>query len=359
LTKNIDFRLLTKVTVAASLLSGVIAVIMALAGMGVWSLVAKYLINQGTITGLLWFSNRWHPDMIFSIESFKELFGFGSKLLLSGLIGTIFSNIYYAVIGKYFSAQELGFYTRAELFKNIPSQTAQGIITTVGYPVLAKVQDNREQLNQAYKQIINTTFFIVAVLMFGMAAVANSMIITLIGEQWRQSVIYLQLLCFAGLMLPLNSISINLLNVVGRSDLYLKLQLISNILSIPVIILGIIYGIKIMILGICLNSLIAYFYFGKVSSRFSGYTIKNQLKDIAPNLLLAFSMGFVVYISGVLTDFTPLVTFIMQIGIGVVIVLSFGEFAKIREYIFIKGIIIDQYQKFFDNHVSRSDKKGI
>lgn len=345
LIKRLDFKLQTKIAVLASTVSGVIAITMALRGLGVWSLIAKMLINQGITSGLLWYYNRWQPDFIFNIASFKELFGFGSKLLLSGLIGTFFNNIYYAVIGKYFSAQDLGFYTRAELFKNLTSQNIEKIISAVGYPTLAKVQDDPMQLNLAFRQILITTFYIIATMMFGMAAVADSMVITLIGEQWRQSIPYLQMLCFVGILYPLNSININLLNVMGRSDLYLKLQIISQLLTIPIIILGVIYGIKIMILGMCFNSLFAFFYFGKVASRFSGYSVGNQTKDILPHLSLAFFMGLIVYLIYYFTNLTPLITLIIQIVTGIIVVISLSEFFKIKEYLFVKEIIIEQLRK--------------
>jgi O-antigen/teichoic acid export membrane protein len=343
LTKRLDFKLQTKISVIASILSGIIAVTMALKGFGVWSLVAKSLTNQAINSALLWAWNNWIPDFVFKLDSLKELFGFGSKLLLSGLIGTIFNNIYYVVIGKYFSVADLGFYTRAELFKNLPSQIISDVANNVGYPVLSKVQHEPNQLKEGTRKIITTTFFIVAFLMFGLAAVADSLVITLVGEKWRQSVIYLQMLCFVGLMYPLNSININILNVVGRSDLYLKLQLVSQVLIIPVVIVGIIYGIKVMIIGTCINSLLAYLYFGIISSRYSGYKFKHQLNDIFKPLLLALSMGSVVYIVGYLTNFKPLITLLMQISIGALIIIFFGNLLRLREYILIKTIIIEQY----------------
>ena len=137
LIRRIDFKLQTKISVIASIISGFIAVIMAVKGIGVWSLVVKTLFNQAINSILLWYWNRWKPDLVFSVASFKELFSFGSKLLLSGLIGTFFNNIYYIVIGKYFTAADLGFYTRAELFKNLPSQNISDIMTNVSYPVLS------------------------------------------------------------------------------------------------------------------------------------------------------------------------------------------------------------------------------
>jgi teichuronic acid exporter len=346
LIKEINFKLLTRVTVIASVVSGIIAVVMALGELGVWCLIAKTLINQGLVLVMLWHFNRWKPNLVFKKDSFMKLFGFGSKLLFSGLIGTIFNNLYYATIAKYFSVQTLGYYTRAELFKNFPSQTVEKVITSVGYPLLAKVQNDSIRLNSGFRQIFTITFYIVSILMFGLAAVADSMIITLVGEQWRGSIVYLQMLCFVGLLYPLNSININLLNVIGRSDLYLKLQLISQLLTIPIILIAIVYGIKVMILGICINSLFAYFYFTKVASRFSGYGVSNQIKDIMPHLSVALFMGLIVFLVDFLTNLPPFITLVIQILTGIIIVISLSKYFKIKEYMFIREVVIQKIRGF-------------
>jgi len=347
LVKRINFKLQTWITLIASFISGIVAITMAFSGFGVWSLVAKTLINYGIISGLLWYYNRWRPDIIFSLQSFKELFGFGSKLLVSGLLGTIFNNINYAVIGKYFSAQDLGFYTRSELFKNLFSQNAEAIVTAVGYPVLAKVQNDPGRLNSTFRQILTLSFYIISILMFGLAAISHSLIFALIGPKWEPSVVYLQMMCFVGLLYPLNSLNINLLNVVGRSDLYLKLQLISQVFTIPAIVLGVIYGIKILILGLCLNSLFAYIYFSKVSSAFSGYKLSTQFKDMLTPVLLAGFMGAVVYLIDYLMIANPLLTLITQFSAGIIIVIALSEFFRIKEYLFLKEIIVSQLKKLF------------
>ena len=347
LIKKIEFKLLARITVIASFISGIIAVVMALFKFGVWSLIAKTLINQGLVLWMLWYFSPWKPGILFKKASFLRLFRFGSKLLLSGLIGTIFSNLYYATIAKYFSAQALGFYTRAELFKNFPSQTAEKVITGVGYPLLAKVQDDPKRLSTGFRQIFANTFYIVSILMFGLAAVADSMIIVLVGEQWRTSIVYLQMLCFVGLLYPLNSINVNFLNVIGRSDLYFRSQLISQILTIPAIIFGIIYGIKIMILGMCVQSLISYLYFSQVASKFSGYTIRNQIKDISPSFILSLCMGIIVYSVFLFLNTNPIVTLILQLLLGILVVIIFSGFMRIKEYIFLREVILDQIQKTF------------
>lgn len=345
LIKHIDFKLQTKISVIGSLISGVIAILMAFKGFGVWSLVVKSLSSQIINSVLLWAWNRWKPDWVFSLHSFKDLFGFGSKLLLSGLIGTFFNNIYYIVIGKYFSVSDLGFYTRAELFVKLPSQNISDIVTSVGYPVLAKLQDDPVQLKSALKSIMTTTFFIVSILMFGMAAVSHSLVITLVGEQWEPSIFYMQLLCFFGLMYPLISININFLNVVGRSDLYLKLQLVAQFLAIPITIVGVLLGIKFLIFGICLNSLVTYIYFSKISSKYSGYKFTEQIADIFKPLLLSGFMGIIVFLVDYLTNLKPVITLILQMTVGGMILFAVGEILKLKEYIFIKTIFVELYKR--------------
>jgi O-antigen/teichoic acid export membrane protein len=241
LIKRIDFKLQTRITIIASIVSGIIGIIMAFRGYGVWSLVTKSLTGFVLTSFLLWLWNRWKPDFMFSLNSFKEMFSFGYKLLLSGLIDTLYRNIYLLIIGKYFSATELGFYSRADQFNSLPSSNITAIIQRVSYPVLSEIQDDIPKLKAAYQKMIKSTMLITFLLMFGLAAVAKPMIIVLIGGKWLPSVIYLQLLCFVGMFYPLHAINLNMLNVLGRSDLFLKIEMIKKILAIPVIIVDCIF----------------------------------------------------------------------------------------------------------------------
>ncbi len=340
LIKRIDFKLQTKISLIATILSGGIAILMAVKGFGVWSLVGKTLSREGINSFFLWLWNRWKPTLEFSKKSFRELFGFGSNLLLSGLIGTIFNNIYYIVIGKYFSAQTLGFYTRAELFKNLSSNNIENILTGVGYPALAKVQDDPVLLKRGFQKLLTSAAFIIFILMFGLGATSESLIIALIGEQWRPSILYLQLLCFFGMVVPLNSININALNVLGRSDLYLKLQFIFQICTIPVIIVGVIYGIVPMILAMIINGLIAFYLFGRVAGRHIGYFIEDQIKDIFPSFLIAATMGCLVYFLGQISIQSFLLKLLIQIISGGIIVIVICEVLKYETYSSIKDILL-------------------
>lgn len=345
LTKRVDFKLQTKISLIASTISGIISITLAFKGFGVWSLVAKTLIQQSANSILLWVYNRWRPLLVFSKQSFNELFGFGSKLLLSALIGTIYQNIYYLIIGKYFSAKELGFFTRAQQFSDLPSSNINGIVSRVSYPVLAELQDDKIRLKSGYKKIIKNTMFITFILMIGMAAVAEPMIITLIGEKWRTSIIYLQMLCFVGMLYPLHSLNLNMLNVQGRSDLFLRLEIIKKIIAIPTIIIGVIWGVKIMILGMIFNSLIAYYLNSYWSGKFINYPMKEQLKDVLPSLLIALTVGSIVYTLGLCLSFSPLLKLTTQILTGGLLVLIISELFKVEEYLEIKKILLSKIIK--------------
>lgn len=344
LTREIDFRLQTKISVIASVLSGTIAVTMAYLGFGVWSLVVKTLANDGFNTILLWSWSKWKPDLTFSLKSFKELFSFGSKLLISGLIGTLLQNINYIIIAKYFTPQDLGYFTRAEMFKNLPSQNISAVVTTVGYPVLSTIQEDRIRMKDVFKKMYTNTFFLIVVLMAGMAATSRALIITVVGEQWLPSVSMLQMLCILGVLIPINSMNVNVLNVVGRSDLYLKLQMIVQSLSIPNIFIGVFFGIKALILGMILIAIFGYAIFNFESNKILNYPIKEQIKDIYSSVLLAASMASVVFMIDYLTTLKPLATLIIQVITGLTLVITAGEILNLAEYKFFKRTFLEKIQ---------------
>jgi len=339
LVKRIDFKLQAKIVVISSILSGIIGIVMAYTGFGVWSLVARSLSGSVFRSVLLWIWNRWYPSLIFSSRSFKELFGFGSKLLVSSLIDTLYNNIYFFIIGKYFAAQELGFYSRAKSFTNLPSKNLNTIMSRVTYPVLSQMQDDKERLKAGYKKMIKNIMFISLVLMAILAAVAEPMVITFIGEKWRPSIIYLQLLCFPGMFYPLHSLNLNMLNVKGRSDLFLKLEIIKKILVIPFIIIGIFYGIKVMILGMWINTIIAYYLNSYYSGKLIDLSIREQIKDIFPSFILAIIVGGVVFASGSLITAGYGTELFVQLVLSVVLVFGISELFKIEPYLDIKNII--------------------
>lgn len=345
LTKRIDFKLQTRISVIASLSSGIIAITLAYNGLGVWSLVIQRLSRQTFNSIFLWLWNRWKPILVFSKQSFNELFSFGSKLMISSIIDTIFNNVYYLVIGKYFSAQDLGYYTQADKFKNLPSQNINGVVQRVSYPVLSSIKEDIPHLKNSYKKLIRSTMFISFVLMLGMAAVAEPMVLILIGEKWQPSVIYLQMLCFIGMLYPLHALNLNMLQVQGRSDLFLKLEIIKRILTVPTIAAGIFFGIKAMIAGIFVLNLIAYYLNSYWSGQMIGYSIKEQVKDILPSFGLAFMMAISIYLLGLILPVVPLWKLLIQTTVGAVFILGFCEITRFQDYIFMKELVWEKMSK--------------
>lgn len=340
LTKNIDFKLQTNISIVSSIVSGAIGILMAYLGWGVWSLVWKTISQNIIATVLLWLWNGWRPSFVFNYNSFREMFGFGSKLLVSGLIDTTFTNIYYLVIGKVYSATELGYYTRADQFRNYPSQDVTGIVQRVSYPVLASVQNDDARLKKGYKELIKNTMFISFVLMIGMSAVAEPMVVTLIGEKWIPLVPYLQLLCFSGMFYPLHALNLNMLKVKGKSVLFLKLEVIKKILAVPTIIIGILWGIKIMILGMLVNSIIAYFLNSYWSGKMIDYSMKEQVIDILPSFCIAIVMGILVALVGFfLSAQQPLLVLSIQIMLGGIVVIFIAHIIKLDAYLEIREVV--------------------
>lgn len=345
LTKNINFKLQTKVSLVASIGSGSIAITMALLNYGVWSLVALTLIRFGLNSIFLWIWAKWIPIWAFSKKSFSELFSFGSKLLISGLINTTYRNIYYLVIGKYFSAVELGYYTMADQFQALPSKNLNSILSRVTYPILSSIQDDTQKLKESYKKIIKSTMFISFIFMIVMAAIAKPMIITLVGEKWLPSVIYLQMLCFIGMFYPLHSLNLNILKVKGRSDIFLRLEIIKKSMAIPTIIIGVFFGIKIMIFGMMINTMIAYYLNSYWSGRMIGYSSLQQIKDILPSFVLALIIGGCVFCLNFIGIDSPLILLILQIFSGIILLIFICEITKFKDYLFIKSIVLEKFFK--------------
>jgi teichuronic acid exporter len=345
LIKAINFKLQTKISIIASMSSGIIGIMMAYSGYGVWSLVFKTLLGFTITSLLLWIWNKWKPSFEFSRNSFKEMFSFGYKLLISGLIDTAYQNIYLLVIGKYFSAAELGFYTRADQFSNLPSQNITSVIQRVSYPVLAEIQHDIPRLKTAYQKIIKSTMLITFVSMIILAVVAKPLVLTLIGEKWLPSVIYLQLLSFGGMLYPLHAINLNMLNVQGRSDLFLRLEIIKKILAIPVIVVGVLLGIKAMIVGMIIISMIAFFLNSYYSGQHIGYSSMQQLKDILPSFILAIFIGSITYLIGSLLILPNYLILIIQLIAGGGFFILITELFKMQDYLFVKEIFLDKVLK--------------
>ena len=339
LTKRVDFKTQTKVSLIASVTSGAVGIGMALSGMGVWSLVGQQLSRQLLNTIFLWIFNRWMPTLQFSWRSFRELFGFGWKLMVSGLIDTTWKEIYQLVIGKCYTTETLGQYTRGKQFSDIFSTNMTTIIQRVSYPVLSSVQDERTRLREGYRKIIKVAMLLSFVLLFGLGAVAEPLLYMLIGGQWSEAARYLQIIVFSACLYPLHAINLNMLQVEGRSDLFLKLEIVKKIIAIGPILLGVFISIEWMLWGSVLTGLFSYLLNSFYSGKMIGYGSWAQLKDILPSFGVALVMMATLY-ALTLTGLPPVALLPVQLLAGAGIVIGLCELLRLEEYYELKNIVL-------------------
>lgn len=334
LIKKIDFRTQTKISIISSIVSGIIAILLAYLGFGVWSLVIQTILMQFIQSLLLSLSNRWFPSLVFSMDSFKRLFGFGWKLLVAGLINTLYNNIYYLIIGKSFSAVNLGYYTNAQKLRDTASQSISTSVQKVGYPVLSSIKEDEDKLRDGYKKIIKTSVYITFPLMIGLAAVANPLIRLLFGPKWINSIQYFQVLCLSGMLYPLHSINLGILQVKGRSDLFLGLEIIKKVIGLLSIAIVMFFKLGIMglVWALVINSYIAYFINSYYSAELLNYSTVHQIKDIIPAFIASMIMGAVLYsIESILPNIN-LIKLIMQVIIGALVYIIASKIGKIDEF---------------------------
>ena len=296
LTINIDFKKKAKLSVSANFCSGAVGLFMAYNGYGVWALVFQTLCANTLYSMLLWLFVRWLPTLTFSWKSFKEFFSFGSKMLASGLLDTIYNNVYTIVIGKCFSATSLGVYSRADTLAQYPSSNITGVLQTVTFPVLSKIQNEEYRMADVYKRFIRMSAFVVFPLMVGLAAVADPFIRIVLTDKWEGAIYLLQVICFGLMWYPIHAINLNLLMVKGRSDYFLKLEIYKKILGVAILCVTIPLGLVAMCYGRVFSSVVCLGLNTYYTNKLIGYGFWKQMKDLLPILLQSLSMGILVFL---------------------------------------------------------------
>lgn len=339
LTRMIDFRTQAKVTLITGLLSGLIGIAMALTGFGVWALVAQGIAYQLFTSILLLIFNRWMPKFVFSSKSFSDLFGFSWKLLVSGIIDSLWKDIYQMVIGKCYSAETLGQYTRAKHFGTLFSSNLTSVVQRVSFPALSKLQDEKTRLKNAYKKVIKVTMYVTFALMMALAACAATVVPVLVGDQWLPCIPYLQIMCFSLMLYPLHAINLNMLEVQGRSDLFLKLEIIKKAIGVGPLLLGIFVNIYWMLGASIIVGLISYWLNARYSGPLLNYSVLDQVKDIAPSFFTAIVMAVIVFFIGKIPC-SPFLLLPMQMIIILMYYVVLGEYTRQEEYIEVKNMVL-------------------
>lgn len=344
LTKRIDFKTKTKASLTAAIISGIIGISLAYLGFGVWALVGQKLSNILIYTMCLWILNKWWPSLSFNRDSFRYMWGFGWKIMLSGILSKTWDQLNQVVVGKCYSPSNLGQFTKANEYASIFSTNFTAIVQRVTYPALAEVQDDKTRMVVAYRRVIKTSMFITAISMISIGAIAEPLIYCLIGPKWHEAATYLPLICVSMSMYPLHAINLNMLQVQGRSDIFLYLEIVKKIIAIGPLCMGIFLNIYWMLVGSIITGIISYFLNSYYTGHSLGYSSWMQLKDIAPSYVVAIVIALSVFF----LKYLPISYYIvlpLQIVFGALVMYLVCEKTKMEEYMEIKGIIKEYSRK--------------
>lgn len=290
----ISFKIRALISLISALSTGCVSLYMAYSGYGVWALVFQMIFSSLFNTILLWCFVRWVPKLVFSWQSFRQLFSFGSKLLVSALLDTIYNNVYTLVIGKVYSSSSLGLYSRASGLAQYPSSNITSVLQGVTFPVLCSIQNDEERLADAYKRFIRMSAFIVFPLMVGLASVADPFIRVVLTDKWEGAIYLLQIVCFSMMWYPVHAINLNILQVKGRSDYFLKLEIIKKIQGVCILCITVPISIVAMCYGSVISSLISLVWNTYYTKRLIGYGFFSQIKDLSHILIHSLVMGGIV-----------------------------------------------------------------
>lgn len=344
LSINLRFKVQSIISFLAVIISGVISILMAYNGFGIWALVFQSIISLTLQTILLYIlGTHWIPSLIFSIHSFKKLFAYSSKILGSSLISLLYRNLYPIVIGKKFSAVELGYYSRADLFSTMPTSSITLILSKVAFPIFSTIQDDNAKLRVAYSKYIVYASLIVFPVMLGLAALSKPLIVVCMTDKWLMAVPLLQILCFDCMFDHISAINLNILYVKGRSDLALKLEIIKKTIAIGILFASLPFGIFAICWGRLFYSLIAILLNTYYTRRLIGLPLLKQINDFMPYLFCGVVMAITVWFSTYWIS-----SMVLQIIIGMII----GVALYILLIFIFRRLIFMEFCDIFKGHLS-------
>lgn len=340
LTRDMKFKRQTIITLPGLLIGSIVGIVLANNEYGVWSLVYSILVTNLLTAILLWFSSDWRPQMIFDVDKFRLHFHYGYKMTLSSLLDSIFTNIYQIIIGRLYSPILVGYYTRANSLMMLPVGNVSAALNKVVFPLFAKVQDDISALRAAYKKIMLVVLFVITPIIVLMALLADQLVVFLFTEKWLPIVPIFQIICFSGILYPLHLYNLLILQVKGRSDLFLKLEVIKKGILVIIIVISIFYGFTSLLIGYVLASIIALFINTHYAGAMIDYTMKQQLLDILPIFVISICMGLVVfYLNSNLIAYNNLSRLLISSSAGLIIYIFLAFIFKFQSISDIRNLI--------------------
>lgn len=325
-------------TIGGTIFSAILGIILAYEGCGVWALVAQQLSNTAIDTLILWLTVKWRPKRIFSWKRLKALLSFGWKLLLSSLLDTCYSNLRNLIIGKLYSSADLAFYNQGDKFPKVIVTNVNTSIDSVLLPTMSGAQDNRERVKNMTRRAIKTSTYIMAPFMMGLAFCAEPIVRLVLTDKWLPCVVFLRIFCITYMFWPVHTANLNAINAMGRSDWFLRLEVIKKTMGMIILLSTMWFGVKAMAYSSLLTSVLSQIINSWPNRKLLNYGYLEQVRDFAPGIILAVFMGLCVYIIG----YIPLndgATLIIQIIVGAAIYIGMSAVLKLEEFEYLSGMI--------------------
>jgi len=335
LCKRLEFKKMAKVTALVTMMSGILGIVFAYLGYGVWALVVQSVFLALSTSIAYFFVLRWIPSFVFSLESFQYLWNFGSKMLLSGIISVTYTNLYSMVIGKIYDSKLLGLFNRSHQLANIYPNIVQKVFVRNSLPILSEIQDDQERLIKVYREFITIVSFLTFPVVLLLFVIAKPFILFFLTDKWEGAIIYLQVFCLSSLLMPANWINLNLLQVLGRSDLTLRAEIIKKLIGVVLIFSMVSFGPLILAISYSLYDIVVYCINLYYAKKLIGLSYLSQLKDMWPCLWASFMSSFIAFLCMMLFE-----TYFLKIVVAM--------FAGLLTYIVITKKVqkLDIYLKF-------------
>jgi teichuronic acid exporter len=345
LTLKLDFRSQAMIAIPSVLIGSLVGLILAYNHFGVWSLIWSSITQSAIATAQYWYVGKWSPILTFNRSKIIKHWNFGNKLLLSGLLDSLFINIYSIAIGKYFSPAQAGYFQRADSLKQFPVSNISAIVSKVSYPLLSSIQDDDIKLKIIYKKILQTVVFFVTPILIILAVLAQPLIQVLYTSKWILAVPFFQILCFSGILYPIHVYNLDLLNIKGRSDLFLKLEIIKTIAIIFIIIISLNWGINGLLISTIFSSIFSLYANSYYTSKLINYKFINQLIDLFPIFLISIATGvIIIYIDKYLSsnEINDYLRILFGLFIGLFIYLTLAVLFKLETILELKKTFLNK-----------------
>ncbi len=340
-SKTLQFKKFFFATLSGTVFAAILGIWMAYHGFGIWALVVQQISNLFLDTLILWITVLWRPNFEFSFSRLKTLFSFGWKMLASALIDTTYANLRQLIIGRKYSPNDLAFYNKGNLFPSAFVSNLNSSISSVLLPVMASSQDDRERVKQMTRRAIKTSTYCIAPLLIGLSACASSVVKILLTDKWLPCVPFMRIFCITYMFYPIHTANLNALTALGRSDLFLKLEIAKKLLGMTVLFATMWFGVMVMTYSLLFTSVISQIINARPNKALLNYGYLEQVRDIFPMIMLAVAMGLIVSILN-FVQMNDCIRLCIQIPMGVFVYLIGSVLLKLESFSYLKSIMSEK-----------------